>query len=102
MISSLVLSCIKFFFYIEPWSQRLALSSTPSFLRLTSFSAVCSENEVSLKQYEPITALRLPQLNPPGALNVVLAVDGRQIQLVAELLSLPFDDFALYRRTAIT
>lgn len=87
--------------YIKIWSHRLALSSTPSFLGLTSFSAVYSENEASLKQHESITPLRLPQLNPPGAQNTICAVDHRQIQLGAELLSLLFDDFALYRRTAI-
>ena len=87
--------------YIEVWSRRLALSSTPSFLGVTSFSAVYSENEASLMQHGSITPLRLPQLNPPGAQNSIFAVDRRQIQLGAELLSLLFDDFALYRRTAI-
>ncbi|KAJ5195465.1 uncharacterized protein N7498_008903 [Penicillium cinerascens] len=87
--------------YIKIWSHRLALNSTPSFLGLTSFSAVYSENEASLKQYESISPLRLPELNPPGAQNTTFAVDHRQIKLGAELLSLFFDDFALYRRTAI-
>ena len=80
--------------YIDTWSHRLALSS-PSFLGPTSFSAVYSENEASLKQHEPIT------LKTPGAQNTVLAVDDRQIQLGAELLSLFFDDYVVYRRTAI-
>lgn len=80
--------------YIEAWGHRLAFSS-PSFLGPTSFSAVYSENEASLKQHEPIT------LNTPSAQNTVLAVDDRQIQLGAELLSLLFDDYVLYCRTAI-
>ncbi|KAJ5399819.1 hypothetical protein N7465_010308 [Penicillium sp. CMV-2018d] len=87
--------------YIETWSRRLALSSTPSFLGVTSFSAVYSENEASMKQHGSIASLRLPQLNPPDAQNPIFAVDRRQIHLGAELLSLLFDDFALYRRTAI-
>ena len=87
--------------YIEIWSRRLALSSTPSFLGATSFSAVYSENEASMKQHGSTTPLQLPQFNQPGPQNPILAVDRRQIQLGAELLSLVFDDFALYRRTAI-
>ncbi|KAJ5620083.1 hypothetical protein N7510_004067 [Penicillium lagena] len=84
--------------YIEDWSHRLALNSTPSFLGPTSFSAVYSENEASLKQHSSITPLRLPELSPP---DVARAVDIHQAQLGAELLSLLFDDFVLYRRTAI-
>ncbi|KAJ5659173.1 hypothetical protein N7507_005624 [Penicillium longicatenatum] len=87
--------------YIDVWSHRLALSSTPSFLGVTSFSAVYSENEASLKENESTTPLRLPQLNPPGVQKSISAVDPYQVQLGAELLSLIFDDFALFRRTAI-
>lgn len=84
--------------YIEDWSHRLALNSTPSFLGPTSFSAVYSENEASLKQHSSITPLRLPELRSP---DVACAVDDHQAQLGAELLSLLFEDFVLYRRTAI-
>lgn len=84
--------------YIEHWSHRLALNSTPRFLGLTSFSAVYSENEVSLKQHSSITPLRLPGLSPSDA---VYTVDDRQVQLGAELLSVLFENFELYRLTAI-
>ncbi|KAJ5758359.1 uncharacterized protein N7511_007053 [Penicillium nucicola] len=78
--------------YIEVWSQRLALSSTPRFLGATSFSAVYSENEASLKGNESTTPPRLPQLNLPSVQNSIVAVDPRQIQLGTELLSLIFED----------
>ncbi|KAJ5304932.1 uncharacterized protein N7443_004592 [Penicillium atrosanguineum] len=86
--------------YIEVWSHRLALSSTPSFLGLTSFSAVYNDSEASLRHHSPITPLQLPQFNPPRV-HVVHAVDDDQTKLGAELLSLLFDDFALYRQMAI-
>ncbi|OJJ46840.1 hypothetical protein ASPZODRAFT_131731 [Penicilliopsis zonata CBS 506.65] len=76
--------------YIADWSPRLALNSTPSFLGLTSYSAVYSE--ASLRQHESIT---------PQAQNVVFSVDDREAQLGAELLSLLFDDFAVHRKTAV-
>ncbi|KAJ5819463.1 hypothetical protein N7474_005054 [Penicillium riverlandense] len=84
--------------YIENWNHRLALNSTPSFLGPTSFSAVYSENEASLKQHSSVTPLRLPEIRLP---DVADAIDDHQAQLGADLLSLLFDDFGLYRRTAI-
>lgn len=86
--------------YIEDWSHRLAMNSTPIFLGPTSYSAVYSENEASLKQHSSITPLRLPEPRPSGV-GVAYTVDVHQAQLGAELLSLLFDDFELYRRTAI-
>ena len=73
------------------------MNSTPSFLGPTSFSAVYSENEASL-QNSPSTPLRLPKLSPA---HIAYAADDHHEQLGAELLSLFFDDFELYRRTAI-
>ena len=87
--------------YIKDWSHRLALNSTPGFLGPTSFSAVYSENEASLKQNASFTSLQLPVLSPPCVQNIVCTVDDRRVQLGAELLSLLFHDFSLYRRTAI-
>lgn len=65
---------------------------------MTSFSAVYSENEASLKQHSSITPLRLPELSPSDA---IYTVDDRQVQLGAELLSVLFENFELYRLTAI-
>jgi hypothetical protein len=76
--------------YIKVWSHRLTMTSTPSFLGPTSFSAVYDEHGPSPP------SLQLPGFNSPRVQNVVCEVDERQVQLGAEVLSLLFDDFPLY------
>ncbi|CRG88482.1 chromatin structure-remodeling complex subunit RSC3/30 [Talaromyces islandicus] len=71
------------------------MTSTPSFLGPTSFSAVYDEHGPSPP------SLQLPGFKSPRVQNVVCEVDERQVQLGAEVLSLLFDNFPLYRRTAI-
>ncbi|CRG92817.1 Ribosome biogenesis protein ERB1 [Talaromyces islandicus] len=87
--------------YINDWRCRLTLTSTPKFLGPTSFSAVYDEHEHSPNHHSSIPSLQLPEFNPSRVQNVICAVDDRQVQLGAEVLSLLFEDFPLYRRAAI-